>query len=397
MGESPVRYCIIAFLAALLASSSAIAQDSAGPSPARADSSGQAIASQVEQDPVVPETSGEVVYDDSAISGSQATQSPWRFTFTQTADYGTNLTLPITLTPANTIIAPLGNTAAAGILNPALIDQLGLSDVFGLTGGVVPNTPAVALFQDDYQFQTSVGLQYRTSVGTAGSVSVGYGYYQNLHPALEQIDQNSHTASFQYAHRLSETVVGAIDYAYVYYLLAGDLFVTQNQVNLTLSWRQNELWSWQVIGGYGDANFRPTPFLNSDNYSGKLEAIRYLEDPNDYLTFGYAAGYSDAIFRGFAYQVSNVYASGRWLFGETNLNELRATAAYGIYDFFGTDPIDVGVERQDRILTLNLLLGRALSDRWTLFGSYTWLDSQSNVVRQTYDSSLISAGVTYVR
>lgn len=322
---------------------------------------------------------------------------PWSFTFTQTVDYGTNLALPLSLTPANTIVAPVTNVLNRNILDANMANALGIGDE--LLGGIAtPNVGVVPIFEDDFQFQTTAGLTNRREVGENGTFTLGYTYYQSLHPQFDEIDLNSHVGTAQYAHRLTDRLVSTVDYSYSYYFLSDSTFVTQNRGGTGLLFRQNERWDWQIRGDYADANFRRARFLNSDNYSARAEAIRYLRGGrDDYLTFGYATGYSDAEFRGFSYQVNNVFVGGRWLFGADLRNIYTTTLSYGSYDFLGTDPIDVGVERRDDLFTYNSTVARQLSDAWTVFASYTYLDSDSNVLRQMYSSDLISLGVTFVR
>jgi hypothetical protein len=191
--------------------------------------------------------------------------------------------------------------------------------------------------------------------------------------------------------------VATADYYYTYYYLNGDTYLSQNQVGGALLFRANDLWDYQVRAQYLNANFRPSPFINSDNYLGKIEANRYLDESrNNYLNGGYTFAFSDAATRAFTYQINGLYVGGRWLYGEELRNELKVTFTYGSYDFYGTDPVD-NVFRQDNIYILQTYLGRRLNDNWTLFGNYTYYSSDSNVVRQEYDSSLVSIGIAYFR
>jgi hypothetical protein len=73
------------------------------------------------------------------------------------------------------------------------------------------------------------------------------------------------------------------------------------------------------------------------------------------------------------------------------------TSSYGIYDFYGADPIQTGTFRNDSIFSTGVVYGRRLSDNMQLFGGYTWLDSSSNVARQAYNSDLFSIGVNFTR
>jgi len=324
-------------------------------------------------------------------------QSPWQFNFSQTAGYGTNLALPLTLTPLNTLItSPL---LPGGPTLPTLpvVGSLGLLDDLGLLPGPIPNQPATPFFKDDFQFQTDVGLQNTQQLANGAQWTNGYAYYQTLHPSLEQLDLGSHTLKSAYSQQLTDRTVGTVDYYYSYYVLDGDTYLSQNQFGGALLFRANDLWDYQVRAQYLDANFRTAPFINSDNYLGKIEAMRYLgEDRTNYLNGGYSYAFSDAAIRPFTYQVNGIYVGGRWLYGEELRNELKLTFTYGSYDFYADDPIDL-TPRQDNIYILQAYLGRQLSDNWTLFGNYTYYNSVSNVVRQDYDSSLISIGLAYLR
>lgn len=323
--------------------------------------------------------------------------SPWQFNFSQTVGYGTNLALPISLTPANTLITSPLLPGVPSLLTLSVVGDLGLLDDLGLIPGPVPNQPATPFFEDDFQFQTDVGLQNTQQLANGAQWTNGYAFYQTLHPSIEQLDLGSHTLKSAYSQQMTDRTVGSVDYYYSYYLLDGDTFVTQNQFGGALLFRANDLWDYQVRAQYLNANFRPSPFINSDTYLAKLEALRYLDESRtNYLSGGYSYAYSDAATRAFTYQVNGIYVGGRWLYGEELRNEFKLTFTYGSYDFYGDDPIDL-TARQDNIYILQAYLGRQLSDNWTLFGNYTYYNSVSNVVRQDYDSSLISIGLAYLR
>lgn len=322
---------------------------------------------------------------------------PWQFNFSQTAGYGTNLALPLTLTPANTLITSPALPGGPTLPTLPAIASLGLLDNLGLNPAPVPNQPVTPYFKDDFRFQTDMGLQNTRQLANGGQWTNGYSFYQTLHPSVEQLNLQAHTLKAIYSQQISDRFVATGDYYYSYYYLNGDSYVSQNQVGGALLFRASEQWDYQVRVQYLNANFRPAPFLNSDTYLGKLEAIRYLGDSrNNYLNGGYSFANSDAASLAFSYQVNGVYVGGRWLYGEDLRNEFKVTFTYGSYDFYGVDPVD-NVFRQDNIYILQTYLGRQLNDHWTLFGNYTYYNSVSNVVRQEYDSSLISIGLAYLR
>ncbi|MBC7854571.1 MAG: hypothetical protein IAF94_14155 [Pirellulaceae bacterium] len=322
---------------------------------------------------------------------------PWRFNFSQTAGYGTNLALPITLTPANTLITSPAIPGGPTLLDLPAATSLGLLDDLGLIPGPVANQPTTPFFKDDFRFQTDMGLQNTQQLANGAEWTNGYAFYQTLHPSVEQLNLQSHTFGTAYSQQVSDRVVATADYAYAYYYLDGDSFISQNQLGGALLFRANDQWDYQVRAQYLDAHFFTSPFLSSDTYLAKLEALRYLGDcRTNYLTGGYTYAFSDAVARAFTYQVNGVFIGGRWLYGCEQCNELKVTFTYGSYDFYGDDIIDL-VPRQDNIYVLQTYLGRQLNDNWTLFGNYTYYNSVSNVLRQDYDSSLISIGLAYIR
>lgn len=328
-------------------------------------------------------------------TASSTSQKPWTVNVTQTVDYGTNLALPIGLTPANTLVGAAG--VPPNILNLDQAGLLGILNTLGLPGPPGPPPPTAGFFPDDWQFQSTAGMQYQRAVGDRGTFTAAYSYYQNLHPDVDELDLQSHTPTLQYAVKLNNRLTVATYYNYAYYFLSGSSYVNQNRLGSYATFSPNQAWDWTLRTDYNLATFQPAPFLDSDNYAGTIEATRYLRGArNDYLRFGFGSGYSDAAFRGFAYQVTNVYAGSRKLFGATNQFELRLLGSYGIYNFFGTDPLE-NVACDDRIFTGNIYVGRTFKNGWQLFGSYTYLDSFSTVARQLYDSSVTSMGLTFTR
>jgi len=324
--------------------------------------------------------------------------SPWNISLTQTADYGTSLALPIGLTPANTLISPIGDPAQAGILNLNQATNLGLLGNLGLAA-VPPSTNVQGVFEDDFQFQSTAAIGYKHVIDEYQTLTLGYSYYQNLHPDVKQLDLMSHTPSANYAAKLTDRVTTSLYYNYNYYFLSGSSFLTQNRVGSLTTFAANERWSYNLGANYSNVNFRQgAEFLDSDNYAGTFEANRFLDaEQNNYLRLGYGGGYSDAANNGFSYRVNNLYSTLRFLYGEGNKNEVRFNGSYGVYDFVGNDPIQQSLRRADNIYTAGIYYGRNLSDHLQLFAQYTYLNSNSNVVRQLYNSDLVSVGLLYVK
>jgi hypothetical protein len=306
---------------------------------------------------------------------------PWSVTFTQTVDYGTNLALPLSLTPANTLVAPLSDLSQVGIL-----DSIGLLN---------PADPLVPDFQDDFQFQTAANVTRSWAFGDDSSFSAGYGYYQNLHPNVEELDLMSHAALAQYSRQLRERLVGSINYQYVYYFLDDVSFVSQSTVTPNLLWRYSDRWDIKTTASYGNASFRNTPFLSSDNYAATGEAIWYTSEARiNYLSLGSGYGYSNAVDDAFSYHVPSIYSVGRWYFGDRRQYDLLVTASYADYRFVATDPVELGVRREDHIYSFNPILSRTLNENVKLFASYFYYNSDSNLIRQLYDQNVVSLGIT---
>jgi hypothetical protein len=309
------------------------------------------------------------------------TSKPWTVTFTQTVDYGTNLALPISLTPANTLVSPVSDPFNIGIL-----DSIGLLN---------PADPLLPDFEDDFQFQTSASAVRTWVIDDESTFSAGYGYYQNLHPDVEELDLMSHSALANYSRRLSDRTVGAIDYGYVYYLLDDESFVAQSTIMPSLLVRYNRRWDLKATASYGNANFKEATFLSSDNYAATGEGLRYLDRArNNYLRFGSGYGYSNAVEDGFTYHVPNVYIGGRWLFGDSLQNEFSIAGAYYNYRFQDEDPIETTVRRRDDIYSVNPILSRTLNENVKVFASYNYYNSDSNILRQLYDQNVVSLGMT---
>lgn len=284
----------------------------------------------------------------------------WNLVVTQTVGYGTGLALPITLTP---------------------------------------NNGAVGNFADDFEFLTNAALQRRYQLDEDTTFLAGIGYYQSLHPEAHQIDLMTPSAQAQLARKFGEDAIGAVDYSYQYYFLDGSSYVSQNRIETSWLQRWSESWDWKIAGGYANADFRqPNDFLDSDNFFARLELLRYLdEERRNYLTTGYAYGRSNAALSGFSYDVNNIFVGGNWRMNYDSRDNFALTAAYADYNFLGPDPFVPAILREDRIFAAAAVYTRTWSPRWSGFGSYTYLNSDSNVARQVYHTNLVSLGVTYSR
>jgi len=231
----------------------------------------------------------------------------WSFAFSQSVDYGSSLALPIGLTPANTLVAPLNNLGATNILNLSEANLLGIVDNLTGIGAPMTDAPDVGVFEDDWFEQQSSTVQYQRRVCIDGQFTANYQMYDNRHADVDELDLQSHTANVQFAQLLTERWTSTSYYSYAYYFLPDSSFVNQNKFGTFLTFAQNTRWNWILKTEYNHANFQPAPFLNSDNHSGGLEGTRFFGgEQNNYLKFGYGYGYSDARFRGFAYAVNSV-------------------------------------------------------------------------------------------
>ncbi len=285
-------------------------------------------------------------------------ESPLSITITSAGGYGTNNALPFQLTPFN---------------------------------------PSVA---DDYFMQNGVNFQYSMPMGDDASFTAGYGFNDVRYDQLEVLDLSSHSVSGRFDRRLSDRAVGSIQYRYGYYFLSDSSFLNQNAADVSVYVRMNDVWDWKIAGGYSHVHFFQPAFslVSSDNYTARYELIRYLfGGRDDYLTAGYAYGYSDAFFDGFTYRVHNVFAGIRHVFGYDGRNDINVTGSYGIYNFKQPDPFQLGPNREDDIWILTARLTRRVTDSLSVFGSYTWYETDSNVLRQNYQQNLTSVGVTLTR
>jgi hypothetical protein len=171
--------------------------------------------------------------------------------------------------------------------------------------------------------------------------------------------------------------------------------VSQSTVTPNLLWRYSDRWDIKTTASYGNASFRNTPFLSSDNYAATGEAIWYTSEARiNYLSLGSGYGYSNAVDDAFSYHVPSIYSVGRWYFGDRRQYDVLVTASYADYRFVATDPVELGVRREDHIYSFNPILSRTLNENVKLFASYFYYNSDSNLIRQLYDQNVVSLGIT---
>lgn len=320
--------------------------------------------------------------------------SPWNVTLTQTVDYGTNLTLPIGLTPANTLLSSGGGTGS--IINNGVLGNLGLLDnVLGGSSPPVVDSPTAGGFQDDWMFRSFANVQYLEKLGDDGQFTLGYGLYENLHAHVEQLDLLSHTLSAQYAQQLNDDWTAALNYSFVFYELDHDSLVSQNNAGLGLAYRPTRLWSYNADLGFTDSNFRGIDSLDAQFWSGKSSITRYFsESQTSSITGGAQYGYWNARAETFSYDLHSVFANVRKSLDKNATTNLDVGASWGNYGFRGLDFIQQDRRRDDDLYGVSTTVSKQLGSRWTIFAMYLYTNSSSNVVRQDYASSFVSTGVT---
>jgi len=322
-------------------------------------------------------------------------QSPWTVSLTQTIDYGTNLTLPIGLTPANTLLAPTGGIGGS-IISDGTLGGLGLLD--NLLGPGVPpvvDTPTGGAFQDDWMFRSSANIQYQKATSEGGLFTLGYGYYQNLHSEVKQLDLFSHTVSTQWATKLDDYWTAALNYSFAFYELDQQSLVSQNNVGYGLAYRPNTEWSYEFNFNFSDANFRGIDSLDAEFWSGTTSITRYLnEAQTTFVSGGYQYGYWDARRETFSYDLHTVFLNFRKALNQDATTNLDLGGSYGNYGFRATDFVQQDRRRNDDLFSISSTLSKQLSEQWTIFAAYIYTDSESNVTRQDYAGHFFSTGLT---
>jgi hypothetical protein len=286
------------------------------------------------------------VYGTVGATGKRCTVS-----IAQTADYVTNLALPIFITTNNT---------------PVL--------------------------QNDFQFQTNVYAQSRIFANERHSLITGFNYYQSLHPSVEQLDLWAYTGLARYTRAVGDDIAWFFDYDYTYYLLNHDSLLSRNRVGPGLSVRTWERVQWLMNYSYSDNKFRADDNQSSDGHFATFQRYQFFGARNHFLLTGSAFGTNNANLDAWSYDLKSYFAGGALNFGPANRWQLYNLTSYGDYDFEGFDLIQPGVRRKDEIWTNTLRLSNRITNNASLFAQWTYFVSNSNVTRQDFDSHLFSIG-----
>jgi hypothetical protein len=269
----------------------------------------------------------------------------------QTADYVTNLALPLAITPLN-----------------------------------------VPVRKNDAQFQSNVFAQYRIYGDDIQSITTGFNFYQSLHPSVEQLDLTAYTSLTQYTRRLTDRLTAFNYYNYTYYLLDHDKFLNANNFGGGFAFQKDRTTNWIFNMNYANNGYYVFPAQDSDTTVAQLQRYKYFgRNLTQYWFGGYAYGYNNAVFNGFSYNLHNLFLGYGKNFGSDLRNQFLTYGSYGYYGFKGPDPI-AGFPRQDSIYTLTTRLARNLGPHSTVFAQYSYFSSDSNVDRQNFDSHLVSVG-----
>ncbi|MCE9605150.1 MAG: hypothetical protein K8U03_09650 [Planctomycetia bacterium] len=269
----------------------------------------------------------------------------------QTADYVTNLSLPLALTPFN-----------------------------------------VPVRKNDAQFQSNVFAQYRVYSDDVQSITTGFNFYQSLHSSVEQLDLTAYTSLTQYTRKLTDRLTAYSYYNYTYYLLDHDKFLSANNYGGGFAFQKNRCVNWIFNMNLANNGYYIAPAQDSDTTVAQLQRYKYFgRDLTQYWFGGYAYGYNNAVYNGFSYSLHNFFLGAGKSFGCNLRNQALVYGSYGYYGFKGPD-FQTGTIRQDSIYTLTTRLARNIGPHSTLFAQYTFFSSDSNVARQNFDSHLVSVG-----
>ena len=329
----------------------AIAQSNAAPGGSGADLIAASATGEPATPDIVTEPAGEL---QSPLAPDQAPfQEAWQVTFTQTADYVTNLALPFALTPNN------------------------------------PST-----FRDDFQFQTGAGVRYGWEQAPLDGFNVGYNFYQSLHAEVQEVDLLAHLVQAEYHWQHSERCRAALTYNYGYWFVDGASFVSQNRGGFNFLFQRNTFWDWKLGYEYADGNYRRDAALDSDGHHVRLEFVRYLDENRaNHFTAGYLYNQSSARVDAYSYHGHGGFCNLHWLIGGSPADQLDLMASYSAYDFEDFDLVEPALARRDRIGSLTARLTRKISADANLFAQYRYYNSDSNVARQNYQSDLVSVGL----
>jgi hypothetical protein len=284
---------------------------------------------------------------------SPTTGKRWYVSIAQTADYVTNLALPLVVTPNNALF-PL---------------------------------------EDDYQFQTNVYAQYRIFGNERHSLTTAFNYYQSLHPDVQELDLWAYSWLAQYNRALTDNITAFVNYAYSYYLLDHDPFLNRSAGGAGLAVRTRCRTTWIGSFNLGDNEFRQDATQNAITNFWQIQRVQYFgRNANNYVLAGYAYGDNDADLAGWAYDLHSLFLGGGIRFGCCQRNELFLLGTYGNYQYRGPDPISPPTVREDDVWNFAARLSRSVTTRATVFAQYAYFNSNSNLARQDFDSSLYSVG-----
>lgn len=124
------------------------------------------------------------------------------------------------------------------------------------------------------------------------------------------------------------------------------------------------------------------------------QSKRLFRTGTSYILAGYTFGKSDAAVNSFSYDAHNVYAGVRAL---VNRTEFQVLSSLGLFDFDNFDTIQTNTVRYDKIASISALAGQWVTNWMNVYGQYTFSNNNSNIVRQDFDSSVISMGVGIYR
>ncbi len=263
--------------------------------------------------------------------------------------------------------------------------------VDGLALPLTVSTAFVPIRSDDFRTKIAAGLDYRLPVGQKGKLTTGYYFFQSLYADFNNLNFQSHTLSGRYNHEATKDVNLSANIGFTYNRLDGNDFMNLFNISPGVFFREKGSFFGKVVYNYANLDYKLNPGQDSDIHTLSFTQYYFLPNKKDFIAAGYAYANTDATLKRWDFNLHRGFISGKHEFNPKN--RVTGSLSYSSYDYQGFDTLETTKKRQDNIFSLNVRYTYEFRDMADIFVRYFYLNNDSNLARQDYDSNVIAAGI----
>ncbi|MBI3267677.1 MAG: hypothetical protein HYZ53_01540 [Planctomycetes bacterium] len=246
---------------------------------------------------------------------------------------------------------------------------------------------------DDLRIRLLFDGSYRFELTSEDEVTGAYGIYQSFHLNQSNLNLLGQTGRLHYVHRFGDGISVAGSFDYTHYILNSDSFIDRQQESLEVAFPLLEAVTAQVALNSRQLQFLRDTDQNAFAFGPSATLTWALPGGQDNLSLGYAYERDDAHSASFSYDANRLTLGAEFFLTEKDWVTLWF--GYTTYRFDARDRVEIDQTRSDDIHATGIRYTHVVAKGIAAYAQYSYVDSESTVLRQDYESQGVTVGVTF--